>query len=476
MNTAKDIDFWRLSNKLEEGRNLVLRMVARNEGLELILNTLCQKAQIYSPSMLCSILQLDNECKTLHPIASVSLPDFYCQALDGVAIGAGVGSCGTAAFTKERVVVEDINTHPYWAQYKGLALEAGVQACWSEPIIGADGIVFGTFAIYYRTPKQPSKEDIKFIELSANLAAVVFENNSNRIKLLSANKRLKQTIDERTRELEKVNLALEKSIREKNKQHISDIYAEKMLTTNSLICGFSHEINTPIGTVITAISIAEEKIQALSAKVANNELSKKFFIHSLAELVKTIELSKKELQQVSYLTQQFKNINTFNNVQENTSFAMLSFLNMIKESVAHILGAHQLHIHCSDFGFYSNKEVLWQIFFNLIENSIIHGFKEIKRGMIHINIVEDNQNIIINYQDNGCGVSKEDSRKIFEPFYTSNRNKKSLGLGLNITNNLINHNLQGKIKLIDSPVGIRYEIILPKQLNDSNNSTKSSSL
>ena len=148
MNIAKEgISYWKLASALEEGRNQVLRLVARNKKLELILNTLCQKAQIYNPEMLCSILRLNNDTKTLHPIASVSLPDFYCQALDGVSIGAGVGSCGTAAFTKNRVIVEDINTHPYWNQYKNLALEAGLQACWSEPIIGADGIVFGTFAM-----------------------------------------------------------------------------------------------------------------------------------------------------------------------------------------------------------------------------------------------------------------------------------------------------------------------------------------
>ncbi len=260
MNTAKDIKYWQLSNELEEGRNSVLRMVARNEDLQLILNTLCQKAQMYNPEMLCSILRLDNNQKTLHPLASVSLPEFYCQALDGVPIGLGVGSCGTAAYTKERVVVEDINTHPYWAQYKGLALEAGVQACWSEPIRGADGMVFGTFAMYYRVPQKPEEEDLKFIELSANLAAVVFENHSNRHKLLEANNRLKQTVSERNAELEKVNAALKTSLQEQEKQYSLDINTEKMLTTNSLICGFSHEISTPVGTALTAVTLIEDKI------------------------------------------------------------------------------------------------------------------------------------------------------------------------------------------------------------------------
>lgn len=460
MNLAKDIKYWQLSNQLEEGRNHVLRMVARNEGLELILNTLCQKAQLYNPEMQCSILRLDNKEKTLHPIASVSLPEFYCQALDGIAIGAGVGSCGTAAFIKERVIVEDINTHPYWVQYKGLAFDAGLQACWSEPIIGADGVVFGTFAMYYQVVKKPIQEDLKFIELSANLAAVVFENHSNRCKLLNVNKLLKQTVNERTRELEEANLALEIAIKEQSKQYSLDIKAEKMLTTNSLICGFSHEISTPLGTAITATSVAEEKLNKLSEKVSTGNLSRTDFIKAVHELSQVIGLSKKGLSKANKLLQRFQDINTFNNSESNLSFSMPAFLKEIKKGLSLILGEHQLIIQCDNFNFFGVKEVLWQIFFNLIENSIIHGFKETESGMIHINIIAHEDNIIINYQDDGVGISE--STRMFEPFFTSNRNKNSLGLGLNITSNLITYNLQGRIKIMDSPVGIRYEIVLPK--------------
>ncbi len=466
MNMAQDIKYWQLSNELEEGRNHVLRMVARNEDLQLILTTLCQKAQVYNPEMLCSILRLDNHKKTLHPIASVSLPDFYCQALDGVSIGAGVGSCGTAAFIKERVVVENINTHPYWAQYKGLALEAGVQSCWSEPIIGADGVVFGTFAMYYSTPQKPSEEDLKFIELSANLAAVVFENNSNRSKLLDANTLLKQTVNERNTELEKVNLALETSLKEQSKQYSLDIEAERMQTTNSLLCGFSHEISTPVGTAITATSIAKDKMKALSEKVSAGNISRQSFIGSVDELNEVIELSKQSLNKVDTLLQRFKNINAFDSAKGRSLFSMPIFLKETKKALSPLLNNHQCLIQCNNFNFFGTKEALWQIFFNLIENSIIHGFKAIESGMIHINIIEGDNDVVINYQDNGCGISATEPTKIFEPFFTSNRNQDSLGLGLNIINNLITHNLQGRIKLLNSPIGIRYEIILPKLNQD----------
>jgi len=462
MNLTKDIKYWQQSNLLEEGRNSVLRMVARNEGLQLILNTLCKKAQVYNPEMLCSILRLDNKAKTLHPIASVSLPEFYCQALDGVPIGPGVGSCGTAAFIEERVIVEDINTHPYWAQYKGLALEAGVQACWSEPIIGANGIVFGTFAMYYRVPQKPTEEDLKFIELSANLAAVVFDNDSNRSQLLNANILLKQTVNERTIELEQANLALKAAIQEQDKQYSQDIKIEKMHTTNSLICGFSHEVNTPVGTAITAISVAEKKLACLNEKVSTGNISKRDFINRIYDLTEVIELSKQSLVRVNKLLQQFKNINTVENAQGRTLFSMPTLLKEIKSAVLPLLHTHQLSIQCDSFDFFSTKDDLWQIFFNLIENSIVHGFKDTDSGIIHINITDDDTDIHINYQDNGIGILEKKTAKIFEPFYTSNRNKDSLGLGLNIISNIISHNLQGSIRLLDSPIGIRYEIVLPK--------------
>lgn len=195
----KDIRYWQLASR-----------VAQGDALEDVLNLLCEKAEDYNPAMMCSVLLLDQEHSSLHPIASVSLPQDYCAALEGVKIGLGVGSCGTAAFQKQRVIVEDINTHPYWAQYKALALGAGLQACWSEAIIGAEGKVFGTFAMYYAQPRSPIEDDIQFIETNANLAAIVFENNLTRTQLIDANALLSQTVDERNQQLMQTNEELSK--------------------------------------------------------------------------------------------------------------------------------------------------------------------------------------------------------------------------------------------------------------------------
>lgn len=454
------LNYLQLSNALEEGRNEVLRMVAQNEDLHDILNTLCQKAQLYNPKMLCSVLQLNHQNNSLHPVASVSLPKFYCDALEGVVIGAGVGSCGTAAFIKERVIVEDINTHPYWSQFKGLALEAGVQACWSEPIIGANGLVYGTFAMYYREPTIPSEEDLNFIELSGNLAAVVFDNYANRQKLIVANQLLSQTIDERNHQLEQVNLALEHNLQQQKEQHSVSLATEKILTTNSLISGFSHEISTPLGNALTAITSAEDALKSLNQVFLSGKLTRKSFVNKMSKLTKIVAINERALLRITQLLTRFKEVNASDTMELVGRFSLLELLTELRTALTNLLGKHVLDFDCNNINVCCAKAILWQVLTHLIENSVEHGFADLEQGLIHINVVASSDEIIINYQDNGCGVDEQQSSKMFEPFYSSTRHNNSLGLGLSIVSNLITHVLHGKITLLSAPIGLRYEIRL----------------
>ena len=104
-----------------------------------------------------------------------SLPNFYNQAINGVEIGLGVGSCGTAAFLGQRVVVDDIASHAYWEPFAKLAAQAGLGACWSQPILSSDFQVLGTFAIYHREKNALADLDVYIIEQSAQLASIAIE-------------------------------------------------------------------------------------------------------------------------------------------------------------------------------------------------------------------------------------------------------------------------------------------------------------
>ena len=103
------------------------------------------------------------------------LPAFFDAAIDGALIGPEAGSCGAAAFTGQMVVVEDVLTHPNWADWRALATQAGIRSCWSQPIFSAANQVLGTFASYRREPSTPGPGEVELIRQSAGLAALALE-------------------------------------------------------------------------------------------------------------------------------------------------------------------------------------------------------------------------------------------------------------------------------------------------------------
>ncbi|WP_372966495.1 EAL domain-containing protein [Marinobacter sp.] len=171
----EDITLRKMAERREQMRRQALEMVARGVALEKIMLQIIQAAEEIYPDAMCSILLLDKSGERLVTGVAPSLPDFYSQAILGVRIGEGVGSCGTAAFTGKRTIVEDIASHPYWSDYKQVALKAGLAASWSEPILAASGKVLGTFAIYRRKPGSPDDQEIALIESVAILISIVIE-------------------------------------------------------------------------------------------------------------------------------------------------------------------------------------------------------------------------------------------------------------------------------------------------------------
>jgi PAS domain S-box-containing protein len=152
-----------------------MALIGSGADLSGVLDAIVRVVEAEDPSILCSILLLDETGRRLAPGAAPSLPDFYNTAIYGLEIGPDVGSCGTAIHTGRRVVVEDIQTDPLWAPYRELAGQAGLAACWSEPIRLASGEVVGSFAIYHREISAPSRDDIAFIEAAAELGALAID-------------------------------------------------------------------------------------------------------------------------------------------------------------------------------------------------------------------------------------------------------------------------------------------------------------
>jgi len=162
---------------LQQNHNKILAMIADDQPLTSVLSAIALSVEHFKPGSLCSILLLDRNSNTLNLGAAPSLPDSYNTAIANTPAKLGAGSCGTAAATRKRMIVSDIQNHPYWASVKDAAATAGLAACWSEPILDTNGEVLGTFAIYHRHPCKPQVEDIKLIEDIARLAEIAIERN-----------------------------------------------------------------------------------------------------------------------------------------------------------------------------------------------------------------------------------------------------------------------------------------------------------
>lgn len=158
-----------------ELKNSVLEMIATGKSLTETLDVLIKDVEAQLGRVRCSILLLNENGKTLHKGSGPSLPKSYCDALDGFEIGPEVGSCGTAVYKNETVIIEDIETDPKWEGFKDLALSHNLRACWSVPIRSAEGKVLGTLCPYFDEPRKPTEKELEVVLYAAYLAGIAIQ-------------------------------------------------------------------------------------------------------------------------------------------------------------------------------------------------------------------------------------------------------------------------------------------------------------
>ncbi len=193
--TAQDITEHRQSEELVNGQKQVLEMIAINAPLRETLTRLIELIEAQSPEMICSILFLDADGVHIRHGAAPGLPDSFNRAIDGVVIGPSSGSCGTAMFRGKEVFVEDIQTDPLWADYRGLANDHGLRACWSAPICDAQKRVLGTFAIYYRQPGLPTERHRRLIDIATQTAAIAITRQRSEAALRESEGRYRALVE-----------------------------------------------------------------------------------------------------------------------------------------------------------------------------------------------------------------------------------------------------------------------------------------
>ena len=181
------------THALQQLQKEILEAVATGLPLPDVVDLLCRRAEALSPDVICSVLRADLEANFLYPLAGPSLPAEISAATSQVPIGPCVGSCGTAAYRGEAVEVTDIATDPLWAPFKDGFLLHGLRACWSTPIKGRSGQVLGTFAFYYREPREPDTLERKIVEACVHLCAIAIDHDNAQSRILKLAYRDPQT-------------------------------------------------------------------------------------------------------------------------------------------------------------------------------------------------------------------------------------------------------------------------------------------
>ncbi len=164
--------------------NKVLKAIVSTSPLLEVLELITEIAERAYPGSVCSVMLLDATKQHLYVAAAPHLPEFYNRAINGIPVKEGVGSCGTAAYRRERVIMEDIREHPYWQAVAGQLAKAGLASCWSEPIFSSKTDILGTFAIYYPEPHYPSQDSLALLQELAQLASIAIEKKSSEEQII----------------------------------------------------------------------------------------------------------------------------------------------------------------------------------------------------------------------------------------------------------------------------------------------------
>jgi len=173
---SRDITGRRQEADFRAGQQHVLEMIATGAPFDAVLSHLVQLVERHSNGMLCSVILLDEDGMHLRRGAAPSLPEGYNQAIEGAAIGPRAGSCGTAMYFGRRVISTDVMVDPIWEDYRDLAVAYGFRACWSTPIFSAQKRVLGSFAMYHSESRPPLDDELRMVEVAANIAGVAIEH------------------------------------------------------------------------------------------------------------------------------------------------------------------------------------------------------------------------------------------------------------------------------------------------------------
>ena len=294
---------------------------------------------------------------------------------------------------------------------------------------------------------------------------VVKRVNQAETGLRDLNTELEERVEQRTSKLSEAKKELEETLQQLQNAQGQLVQSEKMASLGSLVAGISHEINTPVGIAMTAITHQQELSVELAEKFQSGNMKRSDLEKYVEEMQHSNELISNNLRRASEMVASFKRVAVDQSSEHWETINLKEYLDSTILSLHPKLKHRNIELknHCPDnLSFYTSPGVVYQVMSNLILNSLLHAFKENEKGIITIDANESNNHVVINFVDDGRGMTVEEQSKAFDPFYTTKRGQGGSGLGLHLVYNLVTSGLGGSIMLASSEgKGCHFHIELP---------------
>ncbi len=310
---------------------------------------------------------------------------------------------------------------------------------------------------YYVSLKFPIFDDKGALLYMGGISTDITDRRHKEQQILELNEELENKVTIRTEEL-KISLT---NLQEAQSKLVE---SEKMSALGGLVAGVAHEINTPLGVIVTASSHISDIIIAFEKQYESNHLSRSAITELITNMQDSSTILIRNLLRVTKLIHNFKQIAVDQSSEHKRQFELKAYLEEVIQSLTPLLreGQHTIMVESDqEIMLISFPGAIAKIMTNLIINSVKHGFKEMTKGDIHINLTLKNEEVHIDYKDNGSGLDSAQRKKVFDPFYTTARFTGGCGLGMSISYNLVTAKFKGQISCIESLNGAHFKIRFP---------------
>ena len=333
--------------------------------------------------------------------------------------------------------------------YSELQRTSGYRSILIVPML-RDEVAIGAIAVMRLEPQLFPKAQVELLKTFAGQAVIAIENT-----------RLFTELQERTRQLSQ-------SLEDLRAAQDSLVQTEKLAALGRLVAGVAHEINTPVGTSLTVASTLINKTNRFEADVASGNVRRSVLTEFIAASREAASQIVVNLNQAIDLMQSFKQVAADRNVSDRRRFDLGEVTEQIAKGLRFGLRSQNLTVslECEpDLAMNSFPGPYGQVLTNLVLNSATHAFPDGARGSVHIATRASGKDYVeVVFSDDGCGMSPEVKRQVFDPFFTTRRDQGSTGLGLHIVHNIVTNRLGGRIKLETRPgAGTKIQIIVPRE-------------